>query len=645
MIRYDLSRFSETDVYLFREGTHTRLYEKFGAHFMEHNGTKGVYFAVWAPHARSVSVVGDFNAYDPRIHPLKKRDDGSGIWEGFIEKIPEGVTYKYHIRTPYDTELLKADPFAFAAEKPPASASRVWELEGYLWADDAWMERRARTSVHENPMNIYEVHLGSWRRHIDGSYLSYEEAAEALAEYLTRLNYTHVELLPVTEYPFKGSWGYQVSGYFAPTARFGTPQEFMAFVDRMHAAGIGVIMDWVPSHFVTDGHGLIAFDGTALYEYEDPRKGYHPEWKSAVFDYGKGEVRSFLTSSAHFWLDRYHIDGIRVDAVASMLYLNYARKEGEWVPNIHGGNENLEAIEFLRHLNVSCYGRFPGITMIAEESTAFPGVTRPVDAGGLGFGFKWNMGWMHDTLKYFKTDPLFRQYHHNQITFSMWYAYDENFILPLSHDEVVHMKGSLLNKMPGDVNQKFANLRALFAYMIAHPGKKLLFMGGEIGQWKEWDYEDQLEWYLLENPLHSGLQSMLATLDRLYREHNALFAWDERREGFEWVNERDAQRSVLSFLRRSDTEEILVVCNFADCRYERYLLPLAEAGEWRLLFNSQSGRYQGWEDLPEQTFRTEAEPCCGREHSLALDLPALGVLYLQRLRSTGNTANPQVRKE
>jgi len=645
MIRYGLSRFSETDIYLFREGTHTRLYEKFGAHFMEHEGTKGVYFAVWAPHARSVSVVGDFNAYDPRRHPLKMRDDGSGIWEGFIESIPEGVTYKYHIRTPYDTELLKADPFAFATEKPPASASRIWELEGYLWADDAWMQTRARTSVHEKPMNIYEVHLGSWRRHIDGSYLSYEEAAEALAEYLTRMGYTHVELLPVTEYPFKGSWGYQVSGYFAPTARFGTPQEFMAFVDRMHAAGIGVIMDWVPSHFVTDGHGLIAFDGTALYEYEDPRKGYHPEWKSAVFDYGKGEVRSFLTSSAHFWLDRYHIDGIRVDAVASMLYLDYARKEGEWVPNIHGGNENLEAIEFLRHLNTSCYGRFPGITMIAEESTAFPGVTRPVDAGGLGFGFKWNMGWMHDTLKYFKTDPLFRQYRHNQITFSMWYAYDENFILPLSHDEVVHMKGSLLNKMPGDVNQKFANLRALFAYMIAHPGKKLLFMGGEIGQWKEWDYEDQLEWYLLENPLHSGLQSMLSELYRLYREHRALYAWDERREGFEWVNERDAQRSVLSFLRRSDTEEILVVCNFADCRYERYQLPLAEAGEWRLLFNSQSGRYQGWEDLPDATLRSRNEPCCGREHSLALDLPALGILYLQRIPSTNDTENPLTSKE
>ncbi|ADV46244.1 1,4-alpha-glucan branching protein GlgB [Nitratifractor salsuginis] len=634
MIHYDVTRFTETDIYLFREGTHTKLYEKFGAHFMEREGTEGVYFAVWAPHAKRVSVVGDFNHYDPRTHSLKKREDGSGIWEGFIESISQGVTYKYHIRTPYDTELYKADPFAFATERPPNSASKVWCLEGYLWEDEAWMEQRAKSSLHQAPMNIYEVHLGSWRRHLDGSYLSYEEAAEALAEYLTEMNYTHVELMPITEYPFKGSWGYQVSGYFAPTARFGTPQECMALVDRLHAAGIGVIMDWVPSHFVTDGHGLIAFDGTALYEYEDPRKGYHPEWKSAVFDYGKGEVRSFLISSAHFWLDYYHIDGIRVDAVASMLYLDYARKEGEWVPNIHGGNENLEAIEFLRMLNASCYADFPGIAMIAEESTAFPGVTRPVDAGGLGFGFKWNMGWMHDTLKYFKTDPLFRKYHHNRITFSMWYAYDENFILPLSHDEVVHMKGSLLNKMPGDTNQKFANLRALFGYMISHPGKKLLFMGGEIGQWKEWDYEDQLEWYLLENPLHAGLQSMLATLDRLYREHPALYAWDEKREGFEWINERDAERSVLSYLRRGPGEEILVVCNFADARHEGYLLPLPETSEWEPLFSTQDPQWQGWEAPPSETLQSRPEACCGREHSLRLDLPALGVLYFRRA-STG----------
>ncbi len=599
---------------------------------MKREGIEGVYFALWAPHAKSVSVVGDFNNYDPRTHPLKKRGDGSGIWEGFIENIPQGLSYKYHIRTPFDTELYKADPFAFAAERPPNSASLIWSLEGYIWGDAKWLKKRQNCKLHEAPMNIYEVHLGSWRRRIDGGYLSYEEAADALAKYLSDMGYTHVELMPLTEYPFKGSWGYQVSGYFAPTARFGTPQECMALIDRLHAEGIGVIMDWVPSHFVTDGHGLSAFDGTALYEYEDPRKGYHPEWKSAVFDYGKGEVRSFLISSAHFWLDYYHIDAIRVDAVASMLYLDYARKEGEWVPNIHGGNENLEAIEFLRTLNASCYARFPGIAMIAEESTAFLGVTRLVDSGGLGFGFKWNMGWMHDTLNYFKTDPLFRKYRHNQITFSMWYAYDENFILPLSHDEVVHMKGSLINKMPGNTEQKFANLRALFGYMYSHPGKKLLFMGGEIAQWKEWDYEDQLEWYLLERPENAGLQAMLSRLNRLYKQHPALYAWDERREGFLWLNERDAERSVLSYLRRAEDEEILVVCNFSGASYKNYLLPLPQASEWKPIFSTQDRAWQGQEALQNSTIKSRLEPCCSYEHSLCLDLPPLCVLYFQRVK-------------
>ena len=629
MIYYDVSRFSEQDIYLFKEGTHYRLYEKFGAHLMKHKKQSGVYFAVWAPNAKAVSVVGDFNAYNPQTHPLKKRQDGSGIWEGFITDAKIGQTYKYHILTPYDTQLLKADPYAFYAEKPPKSASRIWQLQGYSWQDGVWMSRRAQKNIHQEPMNIYEVHLGSWRRHLDGSYLSYTEAAKQLAEYMTQMGYTHIELLPITEHPFEGSWGYQVSGYFAPTARYGTPQEFMAFVDTMHRFGIGVILDWVPSHFVTDGHGLIAFDGTALYEYADPRKGYHPEWKSAVFDYGKNEVRAFLISSAHFWLDYYHIDGIRVDAVASMLYLDYARKDGEWVPNIYGGNENLEAIAFLRQLNRSCYGDFAGITMIAEESTAFPGVTKPVDVGGLGFGFKWNMGWMHDTLNYFKTDPLFRKYHHNQITFSMWYAYDENFILPLSHDEVVHMKGSLINKMPGNIEQKFANLRALYGYMMAHPGKKLLFMGGEFAQFREWDYKSQLDWYLLHQPLHKSLQQMLKKLYRLYCENEPLYKWDEKREGFRWLNEKDSERNVLVFERIYEDKTIIVVCNFADCRYVDYRFPLPKNGVCEEIFNSQHPDFQGWDKEAGRVLQAQKSECCGFAFSTLCNLPALGVLYFR----------------
>ncbi len=492
------------------------------------------------------------------------------------------------------------------------------------------MQKRPSINATDRPINIYEVHLGSWRKKEDGSYLSYKEAVRELVQYLTKMHYTHIELMPIMEHPFKGSWGYQITGYFAPTARYGTPQEFMEFVDTMHSAGIGVILDWVPSHFVTDGHGLVAFDGTALYEYEDPRKGYHPEWKSAIFDYGKGEVRSFLLSSAHYWLDRYHVDGIRVDAVASMLYLDYARKEGEWVPNIHGGNENLEAIAFLQELNKSCYRDFEGIMMVAEESTAFPGVTAPVDKGGLGFGYKWNMGWMHDTLKYFKTDPLFRKYHHNQITFSMWYNYDENFILPLSHDEVVHMKGSLIGKMPGDVNQKFANLRTLLSYMIAHPDKKLLFMGGEFGQWKEWDYKDQLEWYLLDYPLHKGLQKMVATLNRLYKEEPALHKLEMEREGFEWLNEKDWEREVLVFAREGKKERIVVVCNFADTIYPDYRIPLAEDGIYKEIFNSQAKEFEGWDESQKRILEAQEIPCCAHPYSASIDLPALGVLFFKK---------------
>ncbi|MCJ7764661.1 MAG: 1,4-alpha-glucan branching protein GlgB, partial [Thiovulaceae bacterium] len=524
-IRYDVTRFTEMDIYLFREGNHTKLYEKMGSHLMESEGKSGVYFAVWAPNAEHVSVRGDFNNYDIDTHPLQLREDGSGIWEGFIEGIEQGLTYKYHIVSKFHNIVHdKSDPFAFYSEKPSKSASRVWSLEGYGWQDNAWMKERYQHNAHDAPVTVYEMHLGSWMRKVEeeNRYLSYRELAVELVDYLKRMNYTHVEFMPLTEYPYFGSWGYQVVGYFSATARFGEPEDLMYLIDSLHQNNIGVIMDWVPSHFAVDMHGLINFDGTALYEHEDPRQGYHPEWGSIIFNYGRNEVKSFLISSAMFWLDKYHVDGIRVDAVASMLYLNYARKEGEWIPNIYGGNENLEAVAFLRKLNESVYGEFSDIMMIAEESTAWPMVTRPTSIGGLGFGFKWNMGWMHDTLKYMSYDPIHRQHHHHQLTFSLWYAFDEHFMLPLSHDEVVHMKGSLINKMPGDNNQKFANLRAMYAYMMAHPGKKLLFMGGEIAQFSEWNFEQSLDWHLLEYPLHAKLQKMLSDLNRIYREERAL---------------------------------------------------------------------------------------------------------------------------
>ncbi len=626
MLYYDVSLFGELDIYLFREGTHTRLYEKFGCHVMEREGRRGAYFAVWAPHAKFVSVVGDFNHYDASAAPLKKREDGSGIWEGFIEDVHIGQTYKYHILTPYDTVLLKADPYGYYHEKPPLSASRVWSLEGYRWQDEAWMQKRPNHNRIGKPISIYELHINSWNM----EYSNYVDFAQAVVEYVKEQGFTHIEIMPITEYPFAGSWGYQVTGYFAPTARFGAPQEFMEFVDIFHRADIGVILDWVPSHFVTDGHGLVAFDGEALYEYADPRKGYHPEWKSAVFDYGKGEVRSFLLSSAHFWCDRYHIDGLRVDAVASMLYLDYARKEGEWIPNIYGGNENLEAISFLKQLNETLYGRFDGIMTIAEESTAFPKVTWPVYAGGLGFGFKWNMGWMHDVLEYFKVDPLFRKYHHHQITFSFVYAFSENYILPLSHDEVVHMKGSLLSKMPGDENQKFANLRALLAFMWLHPGKKLLFMGGEFGQKREWSEQRSLDWELLNHPLHKGLLQMVRELNALYRSSRALYEQEERAEGFAWIEGNDWEREVLVFVRKSLHQELVVVCNFADFHYASYRLGVPQAGSYRQIFSSQDLAFGGWGLGNEEAIQSEPIPSQGKEHSLVISLPPLSVVVFEK---------------
>ncbi len=635
-IHYDLSRFGELDIYLFKRGEHTRLYEKMGAHMMEREGVRGVYFAVWAPNAACVSVEGDFNAYDPHAHPLKLREDGSGIWEGFIESVEAGETYKYYIESKIDGIIHhKADPYAFWSEKPPKSASRVWMGGAYNWQDAAWMQKRHANNAYNAPVSIYEVHLGSWRRKVEEGNrpLTYREAAQELAKYLVDMGYTHVELLPITEYPFEGSWGYQVTGYFAPTARYGTPEDFMAFVDTMHAHGIGVILDWVPSHFVTDGHGLINFDGTCLYEHADPRLGYHPEWGSAIFNYGRNEVRSFLISSAHFWLDRYHIDGIRVDAVASMLYLNYAREDGEWLPNKYGGNENLEAIAFIRQLNTSVFRDFPDVMMVAEESTAWPMVTRPVDVGGLGFTFKWNMGWMHDSLKYFKTDPIYRQYHHDQLTFSIWYAFDEQFVLPLSHDEVVHMKGSLINKMAGDENQKFANLRALFAYMMAHPGKKLLFMGGEFAQWAEWNYQQSLDWHLLSYERHRGIQRLVADLNRLYREQAALYLYDEKHQGFAWIDYHDVHHNVIAFERRCDDpkESVVVVCNFSDQVLEGYRIGVPYAKAWTEIFNSQYRRYGGWDITNPQPLRVEEVSMHGYAQSIVLRLPPLGVVYFKQV--------------
>ena len=633
-IHYKITRFTDLDIYLFKQGNHTKLYEKMGSHPMVIDGVAGVYFAVWAPSAESICVRGDFNDYTIDMHPLRLREDDSGIWEGFIEGIEVGITYKYHIVSKYHNIVHeKSDPYAFYSEKPSNSASRIWSLDGYEWEDSQWMEKRHKSNAHDGPISIYEMHLGSWRRKAEEEdrYLTYREIADDLVPYLKEMNYTHVEFMPLTEFPYRGSWGYQVVGYFASTARFGEPEDLMYLIDSLHQGGIGVIMDWVPSHFAVDMHGLINFDGTALYEHDDPRQGFHPEWGSIIFNYGRNEVKAFLISSAMFWLEKYHIDGIRVDAVASMLHLDYAREEGEWIPNEHGGNENLEAVAFLQHLNSSVYAEFPDIMMIAEESTAWPMVTGPVHLGGLGFGFKWNMGWMHDTLKYSSFDPIYRAFHHKQITFSMWYAFDENFMLPLSHDEVVHMKGSLINKMPGSQEQKFANLRALYAYMMAHPGKKLLFMGGEFAQYAEWNYEKSLDWHLLDNPLHSKLQKMISDLNAIYTKERGLHQYDEKREGFEWIEDGDYAHNCLSFIRKSDTpsQSIIVICNFADTTHSQYRIGVPYKGEYEEIFNSQSEYYEGWNIGNSGVLKSEAIPMHNKEHSISLTLPPLGVIYLR----------------
>ena len=632
-VNYEFSLLTDHDVYLFKEGSHFTLYQKLGSHVVSVNGEDGVFFAVWAPNAEGVSVVGDFNQWDNRLHPLKVREDSSGIWEGFIKGLGNGTVYKYHIRSRGSGyEVDKGDPFASKWEMPPKTASIVWDL-GYEWSDEEWKRDRFKVNSLDSPFSIYEVHLGSWRRSPEEGdrFLTYREMAVHLVDYVKSMGFTHVELMPIMEHPFYGSWGYQTVGYFAPTARHGSPQDFMYLIDQLHRNSIGVILDWVPSHFPSDEHGLAYFDGTHLFEHADPQKGFHPEWKSHIFNHGRNEVRAFLISSAMFWLDKYHADGLRVDAVASMLYLDYARKEGEWIPTIHGGKENLEAISFIRRFNEIVYEKFPDTATIAEESTSWPMVSRPGYVGGLGFGMKWNMGWMHDTLDYFEKDAVFRKFHQNQLTFSIWYAFFENFILPLSHDEVVYGKGSLLQKMPGDDWRKFANLRLLFGYMFGHPGKKLLFMGGEFGQWDEWYHEKSLDWHLLAHPHHQGVQRWVRDLNRLYRNEPALHEIDFSQDGFEWVDFRDAESSVISFVRKgkSTRDIFLVVANFTPVPRLDYRVGVARGGFWSEALNSDAKTYGGSGHGNFGGLEAAPIPSHGRSHSLSLVLPPLGVVFFK----------------
>lgn len=631
-VRYDVSLLTDDDLFLFNEGNHFRLYEKLGSHYLEPAGGPGVYFAVWAPDAERVAVIGDFNGWHKEAHFLGSRGQ-SGIWEGFIPGVSRGAKYKYHIFSRYNGYRVdKADPFACFFEGPPRMASIVWDPD-HTWQDQDWLTGRWQRNDLAAPMSIYEVHLGSWRRLPEENHrhLSYRELAPLLADYVKAMGFTHVEFLPVMEHPFYGSWGYQTTGYFAPTSRYGPPQDFMFLIDHLHQQGIGVILDWVPSHFPADEHGLAFFDGTHLYEHADMRKGFHPDWNSYIFNYGRNEVRSFLLSSALYWLDRYHIDGLRVDAVASMLYLDYSRQEGEWIPNIYGGKENLEAISFLRKFNEEVYRHYPDVQTIAEESTDWPMVSRPNYLGGLGFGLKWDMGWMHDTLKYMAHDPIHRRYHHNTITFRMLYAFQENFILPLSHDEVVHGKGSLISNLPGDYWQKFANLRLLFGYMFGQPGKKLIFMGLEFGQWNEWYHEVSLDWHLLDYPSHAGVQRWLADLNRVYREQPALHEIDFNWRGFEWVDCSDVDASVLTFLRRGQRPEevVLVACNFTPVPRFNYRVGVPVDGFWQELLNSDAQEYGGSGLGNAGGLQADPWPHHGRPFSLNLTLPPLAVVFLK----------------
>jgi 1,4-alpha-glucan branching enzyme len=639
LLRHDAYFFapqiSDFDIYLFGEGNHHAIYRKLGAHPVEIDGLSGTHFAVWAPNAERVSVVGPFNHWDGRRHAMQTRGQ-SGLWELFVPDLGPGSLYKFEIRTRDSQRLLKADPYAYAAQLRPDNCSVVAGLDGYDWGDGEWMQARAAQQPMLQPISIYEVHPGSWRRADDREqpFLSWDELAAQLIPYVLDLGYTHIELMGVAEHPFDGSWGYQVTGYYAPTARHGTPHDFMRFVDRCHQAGLGVIMDWVPAHFPRDEHALAAFDGTALYEHDDPRLGEHADWGTKIFNFGRHEVRNFLVANALFWLDRYHVDGLRVDAVASMLYLDYSRKEGEWVPNRYGGRENLDAIDFLRQLNTAVGRYHPGAAMYAEESTAFPGVTQPVHLGGLGFHFKWNMGWMNDTLRYAALDPLFRRFEHRLITFSFVYAWSEKFVLPISHDEVVHGKRALLAKMPGDEWQQRANDRLLRAYMTAHPGKKLLFMGCEFGQWREWSHERPLDWQLLDLPGHRGLLDLNRDLNRLYVDHTALYRSDADPAGFLWLDPDNSDASVFAFLRRdpsgSDTAPLICVFNCTPVPRDDYWIGVPQAGSYRKVLDTDAERYGGGGYSRQDSVQSEPHPVLGHPHRLRLNLPALAAVFFER---------------
>ena len=622
------SLLTDFDIDLFKSGKHFRLYEKLGAHLISVDGVEGVYFAVWAPSAHSVSVIGDFNFWNDKEHQLNVRWDSSGIWEGFIPNVEKGTTYKYKIHSNNNgISTEKADPFAFYCEKPPCTASVVWDLD-YKWKDEKWMETRQNNNGLDKPYSVYEVHLGSWKRHsTEDRFLTYIEFADDLVNYVKETGFTHIEFMPIMEYPYDPSWGYQLVGYFAPTSRFGNPQEFMFLVDKLHEAGIGVILDWVPSHFPDDAHGLGFFDGSNLFEHPDRRKGYHPDWKSLVFNYGRNEVRSFLISNALFWLQYYHADALRVDAVASMLYLDYSRNDGEWEPNIYGGRENLDTISFLKEFNEAVYSNYEGVQTIAEESTSFPMVSRPTSIGGLGFGMKWMMGWMHDTLEYFQKETVYRKYHQNDLTFSMSYTFSENFMLPLSHDEVVYGKKSIAGRMPGDEWQKFANLRLLYGYMFMHPGTKLLFMGSEFGQSREWNFEGSLDWDLLQYPFHLGVKKLITDLNHLYKTEPALYEKQFSQEGFEWINYSDHQNAVMSFIRKGKElkEEIIIVCNFTQVVRENYRIGLPRKGKLTEIFNSDSEMYGGSGVSNAKKITIAAMPYDGRDYSAELVLAPLSV--------------------
>lgn len=626
------SRLTDFDIHLFKTGKHYKLYDKLGAHPAEFNEKTGTYFAVWAPNAIAVSVIGNFNHWNKSANALFPRWDESGIWEGFIEGVRTGEAYKFAIQARNGAWLEKADPFAGYAETPPRTASITWQTD-FKWSDKTWMQQRRELASKPKPYSVYEVHLGSWKRVPEegNRSLSYHELASELVNYVTEMGFTHVEFLPVMEHPFFGSWGYQVTGYYAPSSRYGSPKDFMYLVDSLHNAGIGVILDWVPSHFPGDEHGLFLFDGTHLFEHADPRKGFHPDWKSYIFNYGRNEVRSFLISNAMYWLERFHVDGLRVDAVASMLYLDYSRKEGEWVPNPFGGRENIEAINFLKEFNEAVYAEYPDIITIAEESTAWPGVSKPTYLGGLGFGQKWMMGWMHDTLKYFKEDPIHRSWHHNEITFSIMYAFTENFMLPLSHDEVVHGKGSLIGRMPGDEWRKFANLRVLFAYMFTHPGTKLLFMGGEFGQYAEWNHDQSLHWHLAQYDPHKGVQRLFKDLNKLYKTEPGLFKYAFEPRGFEWVDYADRQNSVIVYQRKADskTETLLVVCHFTPEVRHDYRIGVPYRGKWKEVFNSDDPAYWGSGVLNQGTITTSPVKSHGKDYSVSITLPPLAVTIIK----------------